>query len=331
MLAMAACDYSPAEVGAVGICSIESGELLTHGVYVIFLSDDGGFTWEWEGGIEHCVGSSEARSAETPRGTYTIEGTDIVRAFDGKRETSYSSIVFSERADRIVVEAATMHWEERKIVVEPQAIHYDEGSGNVIAAMGLQGVVVGTPDGKWTRVAVGSYQPVDFSVLGRVKRLNHRVLWTMGIALSAAFTTLALIISAQYPDMNRWRAGLRVVFGWIFTIGSILLALVTLGWFTAIYDEDWIGLTLTAPSVVVVVGSIISFLLLGPPLKSFHLIAICFAALLLLFKLSFFLWMSGVFDLEAAKSMAIGLTALTAIGMGVYIRLKLRQNERKNE
>ena len=27
------------------------------------------------------------------------------------------------------------------------------GSGNVIVAMGLQGVLVGTPDGQWSRVA----------------------------------------------------------------------------------------------------------------------------------------------------------------------------------
>ena len=112
LLTCSACDTSVDEVGAVGVCSIESGELLTHGVYVIFLSDDGGFTWNWEGGIEHCLGSSKAQSTETPRGIYTIEGTDIVRASDGKREIAYSAIIFSERADYIVVEAATMHWEK---------------------------------------------------------------------------------------------------------------------------------------------------------------------------------------------------------------------------
>ena len=107
LLACVACDISVDEVGAIGVCSIESGELLTHGVYAIFLSNDSGFTWVWEGGIEHCLGSSNAQSAETPRGIYTIEGTDIVRAFDGKREIAYSAVVFSERTDYIVVEAAT--------------------------------------------------------------------------------------------------------------------------------------------------------------------------------------------------------------------------------
>ena len=261
LLACSACDTSVDEVGAVGVCSIESGELLTHGVYVIFLSDDGGLTWNWEGGIEHCLGSSKAQSTETPRGIYTIEGTDIVRASDGKREIAYSAIVLSKRADHIVVEAATMHWEERKIAIEPQAIHYDERSGNVIATMGLQGVVVGTPEGNWTRVSVGPYQPVDFSVLGRVKRLNHRVLWTIGGALAASFTSIALVISLLHPNVSGWRSFLRETSGQIFAIGSLILALAATGWFTAQHDDDWIGLLVTAPCFLAVSGSIISGLM----------------------------------------------------------------------
>ena len=326
LLACVACDISVDEVGAIGVCSIESGELLTHGVYAIFLSNDSGFTWVWEGGIEHCLGSSNAQSAETPRGIYTIEGTDIVRAFDGKREIAYSAVVFSERTDYIVVEAATMHWEERKIVIEPQAIHYDERSGNVIAATGLQGVVVGTPEGNWTRVGVGPYQPVDFSVLGRVKRLNHRVMWTMGVALAASFTAFALVISLLQPNVSGWRTFLRETSGQIFAIGSLILAVVITGWFTAVYDEEWIGLTLTAPGVVVVVGSIISILLLRPPLRSFYLMAVCFAVLLLLFELSFFMWMSGSVELGTAKFTAMSLMGMTSVGMGVYIRRNLRED-----
>ncbi len=328
LLACVECDSSVDEVGAIGVCSIESGELLTHGVYVIYLSNDSGFTWVWEGGIEHCLGSSKAQSAETPRGIYTIEGTDIVRAFDGKREIAYSAVVFSERTDYIVVEAATMHWEERKIVIEPQAIHYDERSGNVIAATGLQGVVVGTPDGNWTRVGVGPYQPVDFSVLGRVKRLNHRVMWTMGVALAASFTAFALVISLLQPNVSGWRTFLRETSGQVFAIGSLILALAATGWFTAVFDDDWIGLFLTAHCVLAVSGSIISILLMRPPMRSFRFTAVCFAALLVLFELSFFLWMSGTIELETAKLTAMSVMAATSVGMGVYIRRNLREDSK---
>ncbi|MXY45547.1 MAG: hypothetical protein F4Y44_00910, partial [Chloroflexi bacterium] len=197
-LANVACYGSEAEIGTVGVCSTESGELLTHGRYVIYISNDGGFTWEWEGGIEGCVGaSSKEQSVETPRGRYTIEGTDIVRAFDGKTDIAYSAIAISERADRVVIEAATKDRESRIIVLEPQAIHYDDRSGNVVAAMGLQGVVVGTPNGKWTSVGAGPYQPVDFSILGRLRLLNQTSLWAMAFALSTSLTALAMIISGR--------------------------------------------------------------------------------------------------------------------------------------
>ena len=196
--------------------------------------------------------------------------------------------------------------------------------------MGLQGVVVGTPEGNWARVAVGPYQPVDFSVLGRVKRLNHRVLWTMGVALAASFTTFALVISLLHPNVSGWRSFLRETSGQIFAIGSLILALAATGWFTAQYDDDWIGLLVTAHCVLAVSGSIISGLLLLPPMRSFRLIAICFAVLLVLFELTFFLWMSGRVELETAKLTAMSLMGITSVGMGVYIRRNLREDCKTN-
>ena len=87
---------------------------------------------------------------------------------------------------------------------------------------------------------------------------------------------------------------------------------------------DWIDLD--GSGVVVVVGSIISILLLRPPLRSFYLMAVCFAVLLLLFELSFFMWMSGSVELGTAKFTAMSLMGMTSVGMGVYIRRNLRED-----
>ena len=57
----------------------------------------------------------------------------------------------------------TTHLYERRIATQPLAIVYDERSGNLIVAMGIQGVLVGNPDGRWTPYTVGAYTPTDFS------------------------------------------------------------------------------------------------------------------------------------------------------------------------
>ena len=320
MLAIAACDFSSAEVGAVGVCSTERGELLTHGVSVIFLSYDGGFTWYWEGGIEHCVGSSEAQSAKTPRGAYTIEGANIVRALDGKRETSYSAIVFNERADRIVIEAATVHWGDRKTFIEPQAIHYDEQSGNVIATMGLQGVVVGTPDGKWARVAVGPYYPVDFSIYGRLRRLNQTVLWSMAFALSASLAVLAAILSLSNADAVSRRGCLRAALDAL-AVCSFALALLATAIFSVSsgdFQEDFNSVVKILCGLAIT-GSIISAAWARPLWIHWRVLAVTFVGMLLLFEMSFFMWMSGVFELYAAKIMAIALMAVSAFALNKYL------------
>ena len=331
LLAIAACDYSSAEVGAVGVCSTERGELLTHGVSVIFLSDDGGFTWEWEGGIEHCVGSSEAQNAETPRGAYTIEGADIVRDFEGKRETSYSAIVFNERADRIVIEAATVHWEERKTVIEPQAIHYDDRSGNVIVAMGLQGVVVGTPDGNWARVAVGPYYPVDFSVYGRLRRLNQTVLWSMAFALSASLTVLAAILSLSNADAASRRGCLRATLDAL-AVCSFALALLATATFSVSsgdFQEDFDSVVKILCGLAIT-GSIISAAGARPLWVHWRVVAVTFVGMLLLFEMSFFMWMSGVFKLYMAKIVAIVLMTIVAFALNKYL-LRTPSDDYKRE
>jgi len=83
-----------------------------------------------------------------------------------------------------------------------------------------------------------------------------------------------------------------------------------------------------APCVLAACGSIISILLLLPPMRSLRFLAVWCAALLVLFELSFFLWMSGTIELETAKLTAMSLMGITSVGMGVYIRRNLREDRR---
>ena len=81
----------------------------------------------------------------------------------------------------------------------PYDLFYDDESGNLIVAMGLQGVVVVAPDGTPTRVAVGQYSPTDFSFGGKVRALFASMLLpemaaSTGLALLLAFSFAALAV-----------------------------------------------------------------------------------------------------------------------------------------
>ena len=82
---------------------------------------------------------------------------------------------------------------------------YDPITGNVIVAMGVQGVVVGTADGRWTPTAVGIYAPADFSSRARVGTLLSR--WPIGIAcfcISLAILALWIARAWEPERTTRW-------------------------------------------------------------------------------------------------------------------------------
>ena len=90
--------------------------------------------------------------------------------------------------------------QSRVIGQRPYSLFYDDRSGNLIAAMGLQGVVVIAPDGTFTRVAVGRYSPTDFSFRSKLGTFFDSLLYgqpdvSTGVALLLAFSaaTLALV------------------------------------------------------------------------------------------------------------------------------------------
>ncbi len=81
-------------------------------------------------------------------------------------------------------------------------LFYDDQSGNLIVAMGLQGVVVVAPDGTSTRVAVGRYSPTDFSFRSKARTLFDSLLhretaFSTGFALVLAFSSATLALAAS--------------------------------------------------------------------------------------------------------------------------------------
>ena len=166
------------------------------------ISRDGGLTWtrplvskirresDWRG----------AQSAETPWGTYTIEGTDVIRTFGEQREIAYSAAYLRDEGNIKLQEHDTRGYGQRVIASRPYAIVHDDRTDNVIVAMGLQGAVVGTADGQWMRVAVGDYRPTNFSLIRRILLLQDPYLWLVALALALSFTSFGMVLSEPFSQ-----------------------------------------------------------------------------------------------------------------------------------
>ncbi len=156
-------------------------------------SVNGGMTWRHGTGLS-CQGGIFT-SVETPRGRYLIFDTDIDLVRGDFRETVYSTAYLRKGSNYWQQERMTTELGFRDLTTAPKSIIYDEYSGNIVVAMGLQGVVVGTPDGTWTRVAVGRYRPTDFSLSGKMSALKEPAFLLAVLVLSLSLGNWSLTVA----------------------------------------------------------------------------------------------------------------------------------------
>ena len=168
----------------------------------IYRSGDGGLNWTSESSDEAEVMVQGGDSTDTPRGTYAVQGTDIVlTGKDGRSRRVYSTGHLLKAGNVYAQTHATSDRYRRKLATRPLAIVYDEHSGNLIAAMGLQGVLVGTPDGRWMPHAVGPYRPTDFSMYNKTLiLLNDLHFWIVMLVLSLSMTGAGLLFSLDESE-----------------------------------------------------------------------------------------------------------------------------------
>ena len=161
----------------VGISS--DGAVIMEGAsHEWYRTDDGGLSWtRWtnEGRVTVEWGGKEVN---TPRGEYSIQGASVVLIDPtGRTQEVYStgylqdeSNVWAQRYDtkRLRSDLTGMYQDTEDFVADgPINIVYDERTGNLVVAMGLQGALVGAPGERWERVAVGRFTPTDFSFPGK--------------------------------------------------------------------------------------------------------------------------------------------------------------------
>ena len=196
-------------------------------LYESYVSRDGGMSWSLYDGPMYAL--DESQSVDTPRGEYAITEWGIARlGADGRGEIVYSTAYLRGDANEWLQERDTRNMRRRVLANRPRAILYHADSGSVIATMGIQGVVVGTPDGRWRRVAVGVYSPTDFSFPAKARALAESG-WLVGaiaLALSLSALAAAAAASAYKYDMKKDGAFVALVaLGVLVAIGAIWAAI----------------------------------------------------------------------------------------------------------
>ncbi len=184
--------------GITTLTQNETGSIFAkgHHGYEVRRSDDGGFTWE-------SVPSDptidwERTSSQGPEVTYRLQDESVILTIGESPAIVHSIVDVNPRSSYRIFALAkdstgADFW---RVTHLPQDVIYDLHSGNLIVAMGLQGVVVRTPDNLWRRVGVGPYEPINYSPVNRALLLiSPDEILFIAIAIAIASTAFALSLA----------------------------------------------------------------------------------------------------------------------------------------
>ena len=127
--------------------------------------------------------------------------------------------------------------EGRVITTRVRDLFYDDQSGNLIVAMGLQGVVVVAPDGMATRVAVGRYSPSDFSFVNKVRTyFESLLLWE-----TAMYTGVAFLLAFSFAALGLVGPASSTSPRWCFASAAAISAILAifLGVYPQVLEKPW--------------------------------------------------------------------------------------------
>ena len=288
----------------------------------IFLSADEGQTWEAFGTRPLIPTTGITDRAETTKGTYIIEGPDVVfESKDGSREVVFS---LPNRSDANVwMQSKAMSLENRQLANEPYSVIYHEQSGNVIIAVGIQGIVIGTPDRKWTPLAVAGYKLADFSRLNKMATLlSAPFFWIPSVAIAFSFTLLALVLSpykAEGPLLDEGggpRLDCRLVTAFASAVFSGLLLFIYVGLSAPVgrpfYLIDILSELSVYPSVFVYIFCSLACVMAWKQFKRWRALSIGLIVITLVLIVVFSTWVQTGMATWVAKLSAIVLAGLAA-------------------
>ena len=321
-----------------------------------YSSQDGGLTWrqrdatreipdKW---LQQGVWRDQhyrQNAVHTPRGSYRIDGGDIqIHTPDGEQQTVYSAAHLQTPFNQWL---QAKNIDKVKYALKPSfgpvSIAYDPPSGNLIVAMGILGVVVGTPNGNWTPAGVGPYNMIDFSGATRVSALFSSIsLWAAALTfplsmIAFAFTVVSVArtlpvyasVVGYFNPISRPVISLpmTILFALLATtFAAILLVILgtgNMGYPSQEYTEWFCLIVSPVFSTVSMAGSLDSLDLStngrwGFSLRMLAVTAGAFAAMLLFVLLPFLVWAWFDDDLIFAGAVSAVLCAAVAVGLIRY-------------
>jgi len=262
---------APAPEHGIECLDESDSALLAHSFRESFRSEDGGFTWQSTSRNGQCGGfagrpPAEAWELSDPVGPHVkyrfLPGVAIERSGDAG-ETWVPEVNLSGTAARLRYYAriGRAYWQ----TPGPFDALVQRSTGNLIVAMGFDGMLVRTPVGKWHRIAVGPYHWDELNSADRI--LAALSLWELWLGLILIGLTLGTLARRapgtrvkRFALIAGWSLWAIAHIAWILVFYVVLLAsLVALltglaGAITVIRrlprGRIWIGLAALIPALM---------------------------------------------------------------------------------
>jgi hypothetical protein len=197
-----------------------------------FASADGGLTWGpvYYFYARQCNETPQSFSQATPEGEFRLElGQGI--SFDGLAHGSIDTSFLSDplfrmlTADQYEGRSGTRANYTATVVGGPYDAVVDPLSGNLVVAMGLQGLLVRTPGGEWNWVGVGNFQKVSDASSERIGLLKNIGVLAQAVFIGIIAVLWPLVARRTWITHDNQPQVVRV-----FAPALLVLALVSLIW-----------------------------------------------------------------------------------------------------
>jgi hypothetical protein len=204
--------------GVVFVCSTR--QLVYAGYdspYRDFVSADGGLSWTYNGGddSDDCKSSPEVDS--NVRYRFDPDDDAIERTEDGGQSWQRESAPSTGQAAGVYYKEKRCGESDCLFEPGPRSATVDPATGNVIFAMGVQGVLVRESNGEWAWASVGRYSRLEPGLGDMILTLlSGEMLLALGFALLSILTLLRRL------HTSRLRRILLVLFWLLGTIDAIL-------------------------------------------------------------------------------------------------------------
>ncbi len=345
-VAVVACE-APLDRGVTGVGTLNT-ELFAQTTkagpvtdYDYYKSQDGGLNWSYVDDVFSA--HLKADPVNTPRGDFRISGSEVMLDAPGhKPEIVYSSSHLLQESSRWLQIWKTRHLEGRILTISPEAITYDREHQNILVAMGLQGIVVGRPDGSWVLVEVGPYRPAYYSTPEKLKTLVFSYpLWIAAVTLSLSLIAVASAIATPFwrnrPHENTLATYLGLIGPTAVTsfLASyyLLLQVGNPGSWSNFGASTVAGLPI-GKDIMAGLAFLASIWFSGLSLRMSWQgrskvprwpLGAALASMMFLFPIPFFLWIILFENLETARLLVFALFAVVSLGL-IFWLIRNREN-----